>query len=154
MAASFTDCEIDAATLKCVHCHQPIKRATIRRMCSALSVATVLAEKELSWASKASNYAAALVKWIKAGRPARTQAEINQLLTEHCTPCDRFKNGSCSSCGCRVNRDTLPFKNKLAMATESCPLGKFHGIDYVAAVKPGLRVAFVIPCLMTGGYVS
>lgn len=154
MAATFTDCEIDAETLKCIHCHEPIKRATIRRMCSALSRFEVLAEKELSWASKASNYAAALVKWIKAGRPARTQAEIDQLLADHCSPCDRFRNGTCSSCGCRVNRDTLPFKNKLAMATESCPLGKFHGIDYVAPTKPGLRVAFVIPCLMTGGVES
>lgn len=154
MAATFTDCEIDAATLTCIHCHEPIKRATIRRMCSALRRRDVLEIKELSWASKASNYAAALIKWIKAGRPTRTQAEIDRLLTEHCTPCDRFRNGSCSSCGCRINRDTLPFKNKLAMATEPCPLGKFVGIDHIAPTKPGLRVAFMIPCLWTGGVES
>lgn len=154
MAATFTDCEIDAETLKCIHCHQPIKRATIRRMCSALSRFEVLTEKELSWASKASNYAAAITKWLKAGRLTRTQAEIDQLLTEYCTPCERYRDGNCSACGCRVNRGTLPFLNKLAMATESCPLGKFVGVDHVAPTKPGLRVAFVIPCLMTGGVES
>jgi hypothetical protein len=154
VAASFTDCEIDAKTLTCIHCQEPIKRATIRRVCSALGVAKVLAEKELSWASKASNYAAAITKWLKAGRLTRTQAEIDQLLTEHCTPCERYRDGNCSACGCRVNRGTLPFLNKLAMATESCPLGKFHGSDYVAPARPGLRVAFVIPCLMTGGVES
>lgn len=154
MAAGFTDCEIDAVTLECKHCGKKAREARLRRQCTALHSPAIRDEKELSWASKASNYAAALVKWIKAGRPARTQAEIDQLLADHCTPCDRFRNGTCSSCGCRINRDTLPFKNKLAMATESCPIGKFVGIDHVAPTKPGLRVAFVIPCLMTGGVES
>lgn len=63
----------------------------------------------------------ARARWIKAGRPTRTMEQIAKVYDEVCQPCFAFDNDSCGVCGCRLKRDTLLI-NKLAWATEKCPL--------------------------------
>lgn len=74
---------------------------------------------------KAVNYSKAVRRWIAAGRPVRTQEEIDKIYDEHCSGCAMFIDGVCNSCGCPASRDQPPLRNKLKMATEACPLGRF-----------------------------
>ncbi len=70
------------------------------------------------------NYAQAFARWELAGKPVRSQEQIDALyvLCEAC-PAGLFRDGVCnhSSCGCPINRETQG-RNKLLWATESCPL--------------------------------
>ncbi|MDO4629417.1 MAG: hypothetical protein Q4C70_09560 [Planctomycetia bacterium] len=76
---------------------------------------------------KAVHYTRALARWIKAGRPIRSEAEINHLLEMYCNSCEMYdaQNGIYQHCGCHVNRSTNVSLNKLAMKTEVCPLKKW-----------------------------
>lgn len=74
---------------------------------------------------KIMNYATALRRWVAAGKPERTDAEIEKLYDEHCSKCSMFQNGVCNSCGCPASKDQPAIRNKLRMATEECPLGQF-----------------------------
>ena len=76
---------------------------------------------------KVMNYAAAVRKWVAAGRPVRTEEEIAEIYEKHCSGCTMFdkERQVCNSCGCPANKNQPPLKNKLAMATEECPLGQF-----------------------------
>lgn len=84
-------------------------------------------EEEAKFSDKVGNYASAVRRWVAAGRPVRSQERINEILNDHCLKCkmyDHEKKG-CKSCGCAINASVFPLGNKLAMATESCPLGQF-----------------------------
>lgn len=76
---------------------------------------------------KAVSYTTALRKWVGAGRPERTQEEIEAIFNEHCSKCDMFdkERKICNSCGCPSNTNQPAIRNKLRMATEACPLGRF-----------------------------
>lgn len=76
---------------------------------------------------KVVSYSKAVRKWVAAGRPERTQEEVQQIYDEHCSKCSMFdrKKNVCNSCGCPANTDQPPLRNKLKMATEACPLGRF-----------------------------
>lgn len=76
---------------------------------------------------KVMNYQAAVRKWVGAGRPERTDAEIEQIYEEHCSGCSMFdkERQVCNSCGCPANKHQPALRNKLRMATEACPLGRF-----------------------------
>jgi hypothetical protein len=84
-------------------------------------------EQEASLGKKMSNYFWAVRKWVQSGRPTRTEEEIKNLFENHCKQCERYdkKKHACKSCGCLVSTDSTPLRNKLAMATEGCPLGQF-----------------------------
>jgi len=84
-------------------------------------------EQEATFGSKVKHYFGAIRKWVASGMPSRTEEEIKQLFEDHCNVCDRYnkETHSCKSCGCHVNFSSEPLKNKLAMKTESCPLGRF-----------------------------
>lgn len=73
---------------------------------------------------RAARYSKAVSKWIAAGRPTRSQDEIDQLLAI-CQGCEHFnvEASACRRCGCNINSQASGLKNKLAMATEQCPLG-------------------------------
>ena len=75
---------------------------------------------------RAWNYAQALARWIAEGRPTRPPAEIQRIL-EICRACSKYdpKEEICRQCGCRTNELKQAWRNKLAMATETCPLGKW-----------------------------
>lgn len=76
---------------------------------------------------KAMGLCRSVAKWKLAGSPVRTKAEVNAALAI-CQRCDKLTdaetlNQRCGICGCPVNdRLDPPTKNKLAMATEHCPL--------------------------------
>ncbi|MCL2623691.1 MAG: hypothetical protein FWD31_08510 [Planctomycetaceae bacterium] len=73
------------------------------------------------------HYARALSRWIKAGRPIRDEAEIERIFETCCKPCEAYDatSSTCGYCGCRVNCIKVAPLNKIAMATEECPLEKW-----------------------------
>lgn len=69
---------------------------------------------------KIGNFATAEAKWMAAGMPTRTPERVQEILVQHCTPCQYFNGEICRLCGCPVNR-AKNFRNKLHLATEGCP---------------------------------
>ena len=71
-------------------------------------------------------YTRAIVRWIKAGRPIRTEERIADVY-EICLNCRAMdkETHSCRYCGCRLGTGANPLLNKIAMATERCPVGKW-----------------------------
>jgi len=76
---------------------------------------------------KVIRYTRALSRWIKAGRPVREEREIVLIFEIHCQACESLdeRSSSCNHCGCRVNTSHIAPLNKIAMATEQCPLEKW-----------------------------
>ena len=68
------------------------------------------------------NLAGAFARWAGAGFKMRTQEQIDERLAI-CQACDKFNGDACSVCGCNCNATGL--LNKLALASESCPEGKW-----------------------------
>jgi hypothetical protein len=73
------------------------------------------------------NYKNALVRWQKEGRPTRSDEQVKKLFEKHCQTCNWYDStkGRCKGCGCVVSLGGLAVTNKLRMATERCPQGKF-----------------------------
>jgi len=67
------------------------------------------------------HYAEAIRRWVIAGRPTRTQAEVKTIYAEHCEPCDDHIDGRCKKCRCCVNVSRIALVNKIKMASEHCP---------------------------------
>ncbi|MCL2119792.1 MAG: hypothetical protein FWH27_15355 [Planctomycetaceae bacterium] len=76
---------------------------------------------------KVIRYTRALSRWIKAGRPVRTETAIIDIFRNDCYPCVSYdkRTLSCRQCGCHVNELTIAPLNKIAMQTEHCPLEKW-----------------------------
>jgi hypothetical protein len=72
-------------------------------------------------------YKEALIRWYKAGRPKRTQEEVEQIHSEHCKPCEWYDKDSsrCKGCGCAVTTGSIAVFNKIKMGTEHCPKEKW-----------------------------
>ncbi len=72
-------------------------------------------------------YGRALSRWIKAGRPVRDEDEIFGIFTTYCQECEYLDQeyDRCKVCGCHVGLRAAPLLNKIAMATEHCPLEKW-----------------------------
>ena len=66
-------------------------------------------------------------RWIKAGRPVRSDVETKKIFELFCEPCTAYdaQTSTCRHCGCRISPVTVAPLNKIAMATEECPLGKW-----------------------------
>ena len=96
-----------------------------RRNCPRAVALQPAAERLGIRLSDIGHYAGALARWTLAGFPVRTDAEIERIERELCRPCDRYVAGRCAECGCRVNGSRLAVVNKVAMATERCPKGKW-----------------------------
>ena len=104
---------------RCRACgYQAGRPRTIRR-CDASGPES---DEPIGIVHKVSSYASAMATWIAAGRPTRTQEQIDAILTEHCGPCEHFSGTACKLCGCRINKSPEAWRNKLAMGTEACPL--------------------------------
>ncbi len=73
------------------------------------------------------SYAQALARWIAAGRPVRTDWEVMTIHSQHCYPCDDYDSQReiCTVCGCKAKRQGMAVRNKIKMATESCPKRKW-----------------------------
>jgi hypothetical protein len=76
---------------------------------------------------KIKNYYGAVRRWYADGKPTRTEEQVEHLFEENCKDCDRYDpdKHACKNCGCTVSTKSSPLANKLAMATEHCPLGRF-----------------------------
>jgi hypothetical protein len=87
--------------------------------------------KRLGWTIEdAKHWWAAVREWRRAGKPTRTNAQVEAILRicagDATTPkCEHYVNGRCRKCRCRVNTGKIPLFNKLRMATEGCPDGRF-----------------------------
>lgn len=70
------------------------------------------------------NFINARQKWIEAGRPFRPLKERRRIFNQICKTCEHFTGKRCEVCGCFIDetRDNI---NKLAWATEECPVGKW-----------------------------
>ncbi len=72
-------------------------------------------------------YTQAVAEWVAAGRPERSDEEVQRIYKEHCEPCSWRKRRSnvCRGCGCRVAAYGMAVTNKIKMATEHCPREKW-----------------------------
>lgn len=91
-------------------------------------------------------YSRAVRRWIKAGRPVRSDEEVARIHREYCNsspPCEHYnpKKQQCGVCGCNVRADgedllskvtgalfgkvSQALCNKIKMATEGCPKGEW-----------------------------
>lgn len=72
-------------------------------------------------------YTSAIKRWVAAGRPTRSEEDIKRIFEEHCNKCEMYdrEKHACRNCGCSLSTTGNPLKNKLAMATEKCPLGRW-----------------------------
>lgn len=128
-------------SLVCRYCGHKARVADARRKCGRPDVPRSIFDR-------VSSYASEVAKWLAAGRPVRSDAEVENLLAI-CKACDQFDGAACRKCGCRINRSKWAFANKLRMATTDCPLNKWGG-DAVERPR-GLRVGIVIPNMLAGG---
>jgi hypothetical protein len=73
------------------------------------------------------SYTKAAAEWIAAGRPARSDPEIEAIFNTHCKPCSwrKRKSNICRGCGCRVADTGFAVFNKIKMATQHCPRNKW-----------------------------
>ena len=77
--------------------------------------------------AKVRSYRKALRKWRAAGRPMRSYKEVERIYWKVCTICSQFsvEKSTCKVCDCKVNRSKVAMLNKIRMATEWCPEGKW-----------------------------
>ena len=130
------DCiwERDGDRVRCTVCGKPHHRV-IRRTCVKAVENMVDAMPAIQEAAdrvgipeKAKRYAAAMWRWSLAGFPVRSPEEVDRIYRECCEPCEHYDNGGCKLCGCCVSRKRLAIRNKLAMGTESCPIGRWSAL--------------------------
>lgn len=69
------------------------------------------------------SYAEALIQWAAAGRPERSDKDVEQTFHRFCKPCRWYhhRRQICRGCGCRVAGAGFAITNKIKMATEHCP---------------------------------
>lgn len=72
---------------------------------------------------RAMSYAEAVVEWTAAGRPERSDEEVQRIYQHFCKPCKWFdaRHSICRGCGCRVADRGFAIFNKIKMATQHCP---------------------------------
>lgn len=85
----------------------------------------MVVNKGSSVINKIKRFLLAKLRWQNAGSPVRPPEEILRIYNDVCVPCEEFDNDSCSECGCRIKPRGTQL-NKLAWATEECPLGKWE----------------------------
>jgi hypothetical protein len=73
------------------------------------------------------NYAEAVAEWTAAGCPTRTAEDTETIFRIFCRPCffhDKTKH-ACRECGCRITPTGTAIVNKIRMATQHCPIGRW-----------------------------
>lgn len=109
-------------SFRCDTCgwHGVVRAWPLRCRCGA----TYAEPSQPSLLQQAGSYVAAVTGWVASGSPLRSQEEVDRLLAI-CQACEHYRAGVCVLCGCTVDRRRSGWRNKLAMATESCPAGKW-----------------------------
>jgi hypothetical protein len=97
---------------------------------------------EPGYAKLGTNLLSAIKRWVLAGRPVRTPEKVNELL-KVCRSCPFFvrdpRGDYCGKCGCPVNDQTdnpIKHRNKLVLATETCPADPPLWIDSAGSTQP------------------
>ncbi len=67
------------------------------------------------------SYVTALKEWREAGKPIRSDEEVERIFEFFCSKCKSHKKNRCLFCGCRIAINGHPITNKIKMATEHCP---------------------------------
>ena len=69
------------------------------------------------------SYAKAVAGHVLTGARKRSPEEIARIYETICKPCSLFNpdTGSCTICGCCVNKSASALRNKIAMASQHCP---------------------------------
>jgi len=83
--------------------------------------------KKLGWKPEhAVKYARALLRWVAAGRPTRTDEEVAEIV-KTCERCKHYEaeSGRCKKCGCCIKTKGLTILSKSKLSTESCVTGKW-----------------------------
>lgn len=73
------------------------------------------------------NYSKAVYKWVASGLESRTDEEVEKIFQEYCSTCEKYDKDKqvCLHCGCKIQTGGIAISNKLKMASEHCPLGKW-----------------------------
>lgn len=97
------------------------------------------------------NYAYALAKHARGGFRVTPPAEIERrfAICQRC-PSSKFTGSGCAECGCVIDNQPSAFRNKLAMATERCPLGHWGEVD--SPQRPKLTVGMAVYDDFDGAY--
>ncbi len=68
-------------------------------------------------------YAIAVKNWVGAGRPIRTDAEVEAIHSQYCSQCDWYDKDQqrCKGCGCKAKAEGAALLNKIKMSTQHCP---------------------------------
>lgn len=76
---------------------------------------------------KVVDWAEAVARWIAAGRPTRSEAEVQAIFRTFCSFCYLYdkRHRACRQCGCWVKSEGVAVFNKIAMMTEHCPVEKW-----------------------------
>jgi hypothetical protein len=137
--------------LKCIDCGHvtPPVPGDMFRLCGATEEVNN-APHHLGTLDRLFHYSNALQSWISAGRPVRSDDQVHHIFETFCKPCSKFNGKICAVCGCNtaspedrgivsqiagrlgfksVDDAVLAMTNKLYMATESCPIGKWNSCN-------------------------
>jgi len=101
------------------------------RMCQSIKagkpIVTKAPRKTPGVLRRVISYAEAVIEWTAAGRPERSDEEVQRIFCHYCEPCKRFDPSQriCLDCGCRVTDGRFALLNKIKMATQHCPKGKW-----------------------------
>lgn len=63
-------------------------------------------------------------RWIRHGRPVRTDEEVKMILETFCKKCELYdhEKEACKKCGCNMNDSSWPLRNGIKMKTKVCPM--------------------------------
>lgn len=128
--------ELADGRFRCRHCGM-FRRLRTRRSCPARISYSPAEYKSL--VERYRTFREALKRWDEAGRPVRSADEVELIFRQYCQSCEEYQGSQCRVCGCRVRsgQDVISqavgaiderwraVANKLAMATEHCPLGRW-----------------------------
>lgn len=114
----------------------PKRDCTVSNIIRSLRIETHDLEQEAAGlglsVNDVANWGDAVLRWILAGRPTRTDEEVAACLAECHIPCEEYVSqwgGRCKACRCRVNKGQLAVFNKARMATEDCPKGEWPKLE-------------------------
>jgi hypothetical protein len=106
----------------CGHVFSDFARPPIHCACGLVS--SEPHQRESLWAQ----WREAVAQWRAAGKPVRSQAEIDACL-EICRQCDRVGQRLglmyCQVCCCNLKTPMIDQLSKVKMKTETCPEGKW-----------------------------
>jgi hypothetical protein len=73
------------------------------------------------------NFAWAMARWAGSGFKMCSKKQISNRLAI-CQACPELVDGHCQKCGCACIEENI-LTNKLALKSESCPIGKWGRLD-------------------------